>query len=72
MRKNIKEIVRDASIAFIGSPISIEMQKDIEKGGKFKYIIHGFSENWTCIQVQWQKDGATWRHETIKKWNNII
>ena len=67
MKKDIKEIVRDASIAFVGHEISGEMQKDIEKGGKFKYIINGFSQNWTSIQVQWQKNGAEWRHETIKK-----
>ena len=44
-----------------------ELKKKIENGSKFKYVVNGFSKNWTNIQVHIQDEGEKWIHKTIKK-----
>jgi hypothetical protein len=64
---DIKEIIANATANFLGSDLVIEIQPFVANGKKFKYIVNGFSRNWTCIQVQWQEDGEKWKHKTIRK-----
>jgi len=63
-----RELIKDASVTILGTAdVMYELQEAVEKGKKFKYIVNGFSGNWTNIQVQWQLEGDKWVHKTIKK-----
>lgn len=63
----IEKIIANATANFLGSDLVVEIDRNIVKGKKFKYIVNGFSGNWTNIQIQWQEEGENWKHKMIKK-----
>lgn len=60
------KIIKDAIIATIKG-LNSETKKKVENGNKFRYVVNGFSGNWTNIQIQVQEEGEKWIHKTIKK-----